>query len=205
MNEIWKPIDGYDEYEISSIGRVRSSKYGYIHFLAFMKNRKGYLRVKLSKNSKERLFLVHRLVADAFLNEKKGEQINHINGKKDDNRVENLEWCTASQNLKHAYDFLGRKAYLLGKHHSESTREKISSALSGKKRTEEQRIKNSLSHIGLGLLGKNPKARKTICVETGQVFSCAKEAAIHFGFNPSGVYQACHSGNRCRGFHFSYS
>ena len=70
------------------------------------KNNRGYHRVWLvTSNKKQRAFLVHRLVAEAFIsNPRKLETVNHINGDKDDNSVKNLEWMTMADNVKHAFN-----------------------------------------------------------------------------------------------------
>lgn len=101
--EIWKEIQGYEgEYAVSNKGRVRNKKNGKI--LAGAYDGYGYRFVKLYKaNSKPKQIKVHRLVALAFIpNPDNLPYINHIDENKGNNNVENLEWCTASQNQRHS-------------------------------------------------------------------------------------------------------
>lgn len=97
--ERWKKIDGYDNYSVSDMGRVRNDKKNII-----LKNVKilGYVTVNLCKNGVSKKLKVHRLVAEAFLpNPNNYPIINHKNEIKDDNRVENLEWCTIKYNTNY--------------------------------------------------------------------------------------------------------
>ena len=96
--EYWRPIPGYEEYEVSNLGRVRSLKFGKMKILKQYEVN-GYLRVSLYKDRKQKWFLVHRLVAMAFIpNTDKLPMINHKDECKTNNIPENLEWCDASYN-----------------------------------------------------------------------------------------------------------
>ena len=78
--------------------------------MKLFKNKKGYLQINLSKNNEQKFFTVHRLVALAFIpNQLNKPFIDHINTVKDDNRADNLRWCTAKEN---AYNPISRKRYL---------------------------------------------------------------------------------------------
>ena len=99
--EIFAPIKGYEGlYQISSYGRVKS-KYNRTKsgFIKQQKNHKGYLVVWLSKNGKDKGYLVHRLVGEAFLpNWFDDTQINHLDENKENNNIDNLEWCSNEYN-----------------------------------------------------------------------------------------------------------
>lgn len=118
MAEIWKDITGFEgRYQVSSYGRVKALSFMQRYLLrngaeAFRKTRErivatqainsGYMIVHLHKDNKRTAALVHRLVAGAFLGQCKEETINHKNGAKTDNRVENLEWASYAGNHLHA-------------------------------------------------------------------------------------------------------
>ena len=105
-NEIWKPILGYEErYEVSNLGMIRKIQGRYAgRILKCFTDSDGYLCISLTKDYKSKSFFVHRLVAMTFIpNLENKPQVNHINGIKSDNRVENLEWVTASENMQHAW------------------------------------------------------------------------------------------------------
>ena len=103
MSEIWLDIEGYEgEYQGSSEGRVKSLKFGRETFLKGWKNFQGYQQVILRKGGVRRTHNVHRIIAQLFIpNPKNKPCINHVNSKRADNRVENLEWCTAKENMQH--------------------------------------------------------------------------------------------------------
>lgn len=99
IEEIWKVIDGFEKYEVSSLGRVRNSETGRVlkHTV-----KGGYNYVALCKNSMLKSFSIHRLAAKAFISNPENKlHVNHINKNRGDNRMENLEWTTAAENNQH--------------------------------------------------------------------------------------------------------
>ena len=97
--EQWKPVEGFENYEVSNLGRVKSLWYGKEKILKPVKNKYGYLRVGLCRNGQCKMFLVHRIVAEAFLPNPMGlPEINHRNEDKTNNCVSNIEWCSAKYN-----------------------------------------------------------------------------------------------------------
>lgn len=105
MSEIWKWISGFEGlYKISNKGRVKSfhrkKKKGKI---LSANNKSGYKKINLSKNGKCYSIRIHRLVAEAFIpNPENKSQINHLDMNKSNNKVENLEWVTPAENVRHA-------------------------------------------------------------------------------------------------------
>ncbi len=135
MEEEWRPVVGYEGlYEVSNLGRVVSLHYRHSNRRVELKpfNQSGYWRAQLNKNGVKRKFLVHTLVATAFIpNPLHRTEIDHINGDKGDNRVSNLRWCTRSENLMNPATNWRMSRYgvdnkFYGKHHTAETRRAIS-------------------------------------------------------------------------------
>ncbi len=106
--ESWKDIPDYiGLYQVSDLGNVRSlpraTTKGVV-LKQYVNRKNGYCYVSLSKNNNKKTKRVHVLIAEAFLGEKnKKIQVNHIDGNKKNNSIDNLEYCTQSENMKHAY------------------------------------------------------------------------------------------------------
>lgn len=105
MDEVWKVITDFPRYSVSSFGRVRNDESGLV---LRQHDRKGYKSVLLRNGCGDgKRFSVHRLVAMAFLGAPLDhKQVNHKDGCKTNNHVDNLEWCTGSQNHRHSRDVL---------------------------------------------------------------------------------------------------
>ena len=115
--EIWKDVKGFEEYyQVSETGKIRRKKGKTIYkdgrvadfsqtILKQSENKKGYFKVYLSKNSKKYIKTVHRIVAETFIpNPKNKKTVNHIDCNKKNNKIENLEWLTNKENMRHAFD-----------------------------------------------------------------------------------------------------
>lgn len=115
--EVWKTIEEYPRYSVSNQGRVRNNKTGKI-IKPFRIGSKGqqYYAVDFYPKKSVR---VHRLVAKAFIsNPESKREVNHIDGNKLNNSVDNLEWVTGSENCTHAYNVLGRKKFYGSSNHN---------------------------------------------------------------------------------------
>lgn len=121
MEEIWKEIKNYEGYfEVSNLGNFRSKDriVGYKQSglrkypgktLKVEQTKEGYCRIVLTKNGNKKRYMCHRIVAETFIsNTENKPQINHIDGRKNNNIVSNLEWVTQSENERHSIDSLGK-------------------------------------------------------------------------------------------------
>lgn len=102
MEEVWKNIEGYEGYQVSNLGRVKSLKWGKERIMKLKKHKYGYLVAGLFKKGKQNFYLVHRLVAQAFIPNPNGFSIiNHKDENTSNNNVDNLEWCNQKYNTNY--------------------------------------------------------------------------------------------------------
>lgn len=125
--ETWKDVAGYEgQYQVSNFGRVRSLKYGKVRLLKPGTNGCGYFQVGFRRDGNRKLFLVHRLVAEAFIpNPSNFPFINHKDENPANNAVWNLEWCTSEYNANYGTRNGRISKAMTGRVVAESTREKL--------------------------------------------------------------------------------
>lgn len=142
--EDFVPIKGYEEYLISKEGKVYSPK---TNKLLGMRDRGGYLAFTVCVNNKRKDLFLHRALAVTFIpNPENLPFINHKDGNKHNNVLDNLEWCTGSQNVQHAYDTgLAHGHYL---EYTPELRYKLGNAWRGKKMSEEDKEKRRKAMLG---------------------------------------------------------
>ena len=177
--EIWRKIEGYEGlYEVSNLGQVRSFYSGEAKILKPWVDKDGYLTVTLYKNGKGYAKKVHRLVAVAFIpNIDNKPQVNHIDGNKQNNTVDNLEWVTSKENIQHAWN----------------------TGLS--RMTKEHKKKLSESHKGKYTGKKHPQAKKVICITTGETFNYIREAEEKYNIAHQNISKCCRNMRKSAGKH----
>lgn len=172
----WKQIEGYEKYSVSDTGLVRNDLTG--KTLLPYTTKRGYLRINLTENGVQKKHLVHRLVAQAFIpNPENFDTVDHINGVKADNRVENLQWLSNQDNTKRFWNGI-----------SDERRASISNFL----RSNADRYRKAVS-------------KPVICLDTGKVYESSGQAArelnlcrTHILRVAKGVYK------QIKGYHFKF-
>lgn len=221
--EIWKDVVGYEDfYQVSNMGNVRS-KDTYVDgmlvkgkILTLYHDTKGYLFVWLNNGIENKMHRVHRLVAIAFIKRKEDKDfIDHINTVKDDNRVENLRWCTRSENMRNPItrnllkeSAIGNQKWL-GKHHTEETKKKISESKKGKKNPN---LWNSISDenkkkILNAAIEKNRVEIEQFSLDGKliKVWDSMVEAARSLGVWNTNIHKCCNGqAKTCGGFIWKY-
>lgn len=175
--EIWKDIETHKGlYKISNLGRILSIRNNRI--LSQWTDKDGYLRCSLTLHQKMRQVSVHRLVAETFIpNPHNKPQVNHKNGIRNDNRVENLEWCSALENQRHKFNVL---CYIPSK-------ENILKMLDGaKKYSALPEVKQKRS-----IIMRERFSKKIIDITTGETYNSQHEASVKTGCSQGLISNVC--------------
>ena len=177
IKEVWKNISEFPNYQVSSLGRVRNITTRKV--LKGVDNGMGYLQVIIFKAGKGYTRKIHRLVAESFLeNPENLPEINHRDEDKANNAVSNLEWCSHEYNINY-----GTRNDRTGKANS--------IALLGKQNS----------------LGKKNAAKPVKCMETGEIFKSARDAARKYNLSLDSVCNAANPNHRQKtsgGFTWKY-
>lgn len=177
MQEIWEKIKDFPMYSVSSFGRVRNDKRGRV--LGGGLDNYGYPSVILCNKGKRKNAKVHRLVAEAFIeNPLNKPQINHKDGNKKNNNVSNLEWCTNQENQDHFWRVINN---------------------------DQNRRNRSEAHKGKYLLSENPNAKSVLRIEDGKIFPTIKEAAENVGITYFHIGEVCNGKRKTAGgYHWQF-
>lgn len=183
-DELWKPVKGYEGlYEVSNYGNVKSIRKNAVLSQIVNKNN-GYCYVGMYKDGKNKKLLVHRLVAETFINNADNKKtVNHLDGNKQNNAVSNLEWATYSENHKHAFKN-GLKTV--------TDNQRKAASKTGKKTCDQNRPKKAVVMI---------KGNTII-----NHFISAHEAARFVKGSPSAIVACCKGkANTCKGYRWEYA
>ena len=169
LNEIWRDVPHYDGlYKISNYGRVKSFCKGDEQYKVQHDNGRGYMTVQLYKNGKMKNEYVHRLVALAFIPNPNGlPQVNHKDEDKQNNYVDNLEWCDATYNNNYGT----HTQRVVETHRDKGTYEQA----------RERWFSTNPSKTNPKTRGKNAYAKKVMC--ENHIFDCIKDCADYYNVN----------------------
>lgn len=242
MKEIWKDIyfieneikyDYKGFYQVSNLGNIKSLNYNHTNEekeLKILKRKDGYCYVHLQCNNNRKDFCIHRLVAHMFVKGYfDGAEVDHINCVRDDNRSDNLRWCTTKENMNNPLTKekrVGENNPMYGKNHKSETKMKISESQKGKKLSEKtkQKISESLKGENNYWYGKqfsdehrrkmsknhadfkkekHPQSKKTIQYDKQMNFiklwNCVIEASKETGINYSCITACCRGKQKTAG------
>lgn len=204
MEEIFKTIDIFPKYEISNFGRLRNKITKNIR--KPRDNGNGYLYTQINIDGKTINLYIHRLVALTFIpNIENKPQVNHKDDNKQNNYVENLEWCTPSENIQHAHK-LGLRPL--------TEKQLINARVQLQKLTEEQ-LKKGKKNLKQTIKEKSKKGlirwesrnqfKPLFCIELNRVFICASRVEEKLSIKKDTIQKAMNKGYKtCGGYHWKY-
>lgn len=173
--EIWKEIEGFDNYQISSLGRVKNIKFD--RYVKPLLDNKGYLTVNLYKDGKMKHLTLHRLIAIAFIpNPENKPCIDHINTDRSDNRIENLRWCTQKENHNNPLSIVNHGNASSGRVVSEEQKknqsEKMKGRFKGVRKSSKKIIQLTLDGIFVREWDAIKDAAESLGVSSPAIWNC---------------------------------
>lgn len=170
-----KKLQGYSKYNITEDGVIYDTILQ--RYVSTYLSSDGYVKCTLKSDSgKRKTFSVHRLVATLYIENPLDKlEVNHKDGVKINNSMSNLEWCTHSENIKHAWD-IG----LL-----ENTKQRIS------------KIREKCANYGTA----NGRSKSVICITTGEIFDLIKDAVTKYNVDQGSITRCCQGKRRHAGRH----
>lgn len=197
MQEVFKTCVDDARYEVGSFGTIRNKKS--LKTIKAFDNGHGYFAVAfwINNNTLRKKFYVHRLVANTFLpNPLNKEQVNHKDGNKSNNNVDNLEWVTESENKLYNFRKLG---------YSISQKNKKINSLRMKNYHEHHK-EETKKHLKEIRKLRNFKCQKILCIENNKIFNSAHEAALYAGVSDSSIRVSARANGikKSAGFHWRY-
>lgn len=203
--EEWRTLKENNNYEISNTGKIRNKNT--LHELKQRDNGHGYMMVHLYQGNKRKAWYIHRAVALTFIpNPYRKEEVNHLDGNKSNNNLNNLEWCTRSENGKHAYKVGLRtisqeqiekaKATIMKVNNDPVLREKglLRAAQANKKKSQTEYMLNSSNQF-----------KPIYCVELKRIFLCARRVEQKLGIKRNTIHKALEKNySSCQGYHWKH-
>mgnify|MGYP000622202944 CR=1 FL=1 len=189
----WRAVEGYKGlYEVSNTGQVKSLNYkrtGQAHILAPKHNPSGYLQVVLYKENIKKYVYIHRIVAAAFIpNPEEKAYVNHIDGDKTNNNINNLEWVTPRENNLHAYKTGLKQPTEM----TEELKQRISKTRTGQNSGKNHYFYgNHLDEEHKRILKESHYTARVKCLDTNEVFNSIKEAAAQKRVHAQSISAVC--------------
>ena len=202
MQELFVDIEGYEGlYQISNLGNVKSFKSVSKNKILKPVYRKGYATVTLRKNRMSKLQSIHRLMATAFIpNPDNLSDVNHKDGNKLNNSLDNLEWCTHLENMKHAFKtgLVNRKPL--------NNEQKLKVSKGTREAMCRPEVKEKMQQLAKEKTGvKSARHKEVINLDTGEVFISVREASKFYKIHESNLASCCRGKQKLAGgYHWKY-
>ena len=173
--EIWKEIEGFDNYQISNLGRVKNIKFD--RYVKPLVGNRGYVHVNLYKDGKMKRLSLHRLLAIAFIpNTENKPCIDHINTDRSDNRIENLRWATRKENHNNPLSIVNHgnasRGRVVSEEQKKNQSEKMKGRFKGVRKSSKKIIQLTLDEIFVREWDAIKDAAESLGVSSTAIWNC---------------------------------